>query len=619
MKTFKASFFVLSFCLIWAAGAFCQADGLEEQGLEVGGATQAHFRVDIEWYQNQMGRGGVLLIPDSTTDTVGVFDTYDGTYKGDIITDNPGFSTPINAVMADNGDIYVSDQVADSIFVFDSNGNYLYTYADATDGLNNIRGMDFRGGHVFVTSGDDYVAEFDGPHSRLPDFIPVSEGVDSFDILFLADGSCLIADIQGSLDNIRYYDAAGVFQYELFKVDFPEQVSFDLTAPGEYLTAVFTGDSLTDFDLAGTIYDSTFFNSARGVYRLGNGNYLATAGDGVWEVEPVTGTLIENKFVGSSRFIEPADVVLQPKVDIKCNGQDGPVVIPEGGSAVLTIDVEANDSAGTDMDVWVLFTSVDTGKRWSYNKAASRWYRGWCFEYVTGPLDDHSETVLDMPLPMGAYKAYLGLDTDANGMLNIGSVLVYDMVDIDVIQVAGFTEDFDDGVADNWVDDGAHWFVLNGVYNLDTTVYDYYYSYYNFPAYSDFTYSADILQVDTGDYYLTYDFGIRFRDDMTEDNYYELRVEADGSTWLYKRVGGTQTTLANVEGPASFLTGVAVWNNFKVVCAGSTIDVYFNDVLEPGLSVVDADLTTGAVGLFGQCSGIKLQAYMYDNVVLSIP
>jgi hypothetical protein len=133
--------------------------------------------------------------------------------------------------------------------------------------------------------------------------------------------------------------------------------------PGEFLSAAFSGDLINQFDLAGTVNDSVFFNGGRGVYRLGNGNYLATAGDGVWEVEPVTGNLIENKFVGSSRFIEPADITLAPKVDIKVNGSDGPAVIPEGGNAAITIDVEANDSAGTDMDVWVLFTSVDTGKR----------------------------------------------------------------------------------------------------------------------------------------------------------------------------------------------------------------------------------------------------------------
>ncbi|MBU0638464.1 MAG: PEP-CTERM sorting domain-containing protein [Planctomycetes bacterium] len=253
-----------------------------------------------------------LLIPDSTADTVGMYDPYDGTYLGDLINGAGLFSTPINAVPGPGGNIYVSDQVADSVFVFDKSGNYLSTYADNTDGLNNIRGIDFRNGHLFVTSGDDYVAEFDGPHSRLPDFI--ADGSDPFDILFLDDGRALLADIAGTTDNIRLYQSDGTLDSVLFQVSFPEQVQFDSLLPGGFLNASFSDDVLTDFALDGTISETTYFNSGRGVFRLGNGHLLATAGDGVWEVEPKTGNLIEMKKDGSMRFIEyvpePASALL---------------------------------------------------------------------------------------------------------------------------------------------------------------------------------------------------------------------------------------------------------------------------------------------------------------------
>ena len=39
------------------------------------------------------------MIPDSTTDTVGMYDPFDGTYLGDVIPDLGYFSTPINAVL----------------------------------------------------------------------------------------------------------------------------------------------------------------------------------------------------------------------------------------------------------------------------------------------------------------------------------------------------------------------------------------------------------------------------------------------------------------------------------------------------------------------------------------
>jgi hypothetical protein len=279
-----------------AAGA--QLDGVtanEETGIEAAEPArmaQPAGRPDVD----------VLLIPDSGSDFVGMYDPFDGTFLGDLITENPGFATPINAIAGPDGNIYVSDQVADAVFVFNRDGNYLYTYADATDGLNNIRGIEFRGNELFVTSGDDYVARFDGPHSRLPDFI--ADGTDPFDVLFLADGSLLLADIQGSTDNVRYYDAEGVFQYELFSVNFPEQLQTDPLVPGEFLNAAFSENVVTDFDLDGTVHQTWFFNSGRGVYRLGNGNLLLTAGDGVWEMDPATGELIDQKATGSARFIE---------------------------------------------------------------------------------------------------------------------------------------------------------------------------------------------------------------------------------------------------------------------------------------------------------------------------
>jgi hypothetical protein len=196
----------------------------------------------------------------------------------------------------------VSDQLNDGVFVYDRQGNYLYTYCDASDGLNNVRGIDFRNGHLFVTSGDDYVAEFDAPHNRLPDFI--NDSSDPFDIYFLQDGRSLLCDIQGTTDNVRLYDLDGNLIQQLFSVSFPEQCQSDALNADNYLSASFSGDTVHRFLLDGTIVDTTPWDSGRGVYRLGNGNYLVTSGSGVFEIEPVTGTIISQKNTGSARFIE---------------------------------------------------------------------------------------------------------------------------------------------------------------------------------------------------------------------------------------------------------------------------------------------------------------------------
>ncbi len=298
---------VLSLVLIlalplWAA----DLTQLEEQGIELtndissGSAAMPDAPPSI--LLDSLPDFDVLLIPNSTADDIGIYDPANGNLIGTFLTDTTHFSTPICAIPGPDGKIYVSDQVADAVFVYDREGNYISTYADGTDGLNNIRGIDFRNDTLFVTSGDDYVARFAGEHNRLSDFI--NDGTDSFDIYFLPDGRALLADIQGTTDNIRLYNADGSFVMELFSVNFPEQIQIDLVAPGDYLNTSFSAALITDFELNGSIISTVPWSSGRGVYRLGNGNLLATNGNGVFEIDPVTGAIIEQKATGSGRFIE---------------------------------------------------------------------------------------------------------------------------------------------------------------------------------------------------------------------------------------------------------------------------------------------------------------------------
>lgn len=310
------------------AGGDLSREQMEEQGLDLPGTSAVHAPIQKSVLA---ASGTVLLIPDSTSDTVAMFDPFDGTPLGTLINGAGLFSTPINAILGPDGNIYVSDQIADSVFVFDIGGTYLYTYADSTDGLNNIRGIDFRGNNLFVTSGDDYVAEFAGPHNRLADFIPVSAAVDSFDILFLADGSCLVADIQGTSDNISQFKADGTLDHLIFSVNFPEQVSADILTPGDFLTAGFTDKWVTHHDLLTANSTTPLASSGRGVYRLGNGNLLAANSNGLFELQPGTGTVINTIATGTGwRFIE--EVALSAWTDL---GSSLPGAL---GAPVLTGD-----------------------------------------------------------------------------------------------------------------------------------------------------------------------------------------------------------------------------------------------------------------------------------------
>jgi hypothetical protein len=244
--------------------------------------------------------GPVLLIPESTADVVGMYSPTDGTYLGNLIVDDPtgtnyNLQTPINAIQGPDGNIYLSDQVSDAVFVFDTTGTYQYTYCS---GYDNIRGIAFRDGHLFVTS-TDYVYEFAGPDSFVRNFIT---NTGSFDIQFLPDGRSLVT--YSTSDQIALHDTNGVLLSQVFATDFPEQVQSDPAPPGEYLCATFNTDSIFDFDANGDIHRILPYASGRGVFRLGNGNLLATSGSGVHELDSLTGAIVQTENTGSGRFIE---------------------------------------------------------------------------------------------------------------------------------------------------------------------------------------------------------------------------------------------------------------------------------------------------------------------------
>jgi DNA-binding beta-propeller fold protein YncE len=247
-----------------------------------------------------------LLIPESSNDTVGMYDPYDGTYLGDLIDGADLFTTPINALLGPDGYIYVTDQVADSVFRFDTDGNYVDTFVS---GYNNIRGADFYGDHLFVTSGDDYVAEFDAAGNFVGNFI--QDGSDPFDIYFLDDGRSLLANIQGTDDDVRLYEADGMSHSSLFSIAFPEQIQY-MPSTGHYLNISFSDSVVSEFDLDGAIYNQWAFPGGRGVYELGNGDLLLTSGNGVFSLDPSSGALEEIRGGISARFIElvPAPGVL---------------------------------------------------------------------------------------------------------------------------------------------------------------------------------------------------------------------------------------------------------------------------------------------------------------------
>ena len=62
--------------------------------------------------------------------------------------------------------------------------------------------------------------------------------------------------------------------------------------------------------------------------------------------------------------------------------------------------------------------------------AGTRWWKGLGYTLnSSGPLTNYAGTALDQTLPPGSYKAFVAIDTRANGSPDASKVYVKDMAD----------------------------------------------------------------------------------------------------------------------------------------------------------------------------------------------
>jgi hypothetical protein len=253
----------------------------------------------------------VLLIPDWNTDSVYMFDPYDATPLGGLCK-VPGSGSPKNAIQGPHDYIYVSDQLLDAVYMYDTLGNFIGIYADASDGLDNVRGIDVRDNHLFVccypTTGTRAVKEFSAPHTFVRNFITYTN-IDPFDILFLPDGRSLFADA-GTSDKIALHDTNGAYIRTVYGRSglWPQQIQFDSQLPGEFLGALWDADTIIDFDLDGTIVHTCTLKYVKGVYRLGNGKLLATSNYGMYTFNTTTGEVTQLNSNTGWQYIESYSV-----------------------------------------------------------------------------------------------------------------------------------------------------------------------------------------------------------------------------------------------------------------------------------------------------------------------
>jgi len=281
-----------------------------------------------------------LMIPDITTDRIYLFNATNGDLVDTAFTptSRPQLSTPKHAISHFNGnDILLADQITDLVQRFNSEGTYTGFFAPVggvnNSILDNIRGIRYRANNnLFVTVGSgpnqNTIQEFDTAGNHIGTFIGTTNLNSPFDIL-LRTGDMLISNSSGA-NRITRFDLSGNF-LSVFSSStsfaFPQQM---IELPnGNIVVAGFSIPSgIVVLNSSGTFVKLlTGITGNRGIYLLGNGNYLTTNGAGVHEIDSASGSLVRSVLnTGSFQYIseyQTAALRLTLTINFEaCNEQD---------------------------------------------------------------------------------------------------------------------------------------------------------------------------------------------------------------------------------------------------------------------------------------------------------
>jgi hypothetical protein len=234
--------------------------------------------------------------------------------------------------------------------------------------------------------------------------------------------------------------------------------------------------------------------------------------------------------------------------------------------------------------------------------------------YVTGDdLTKQNKALINVDVVRDTLTAPTNLEAELDEIS--GEVeLTWDYVSGD-----GFNENFEDGVADNWVPVTGNWTVANNFYQVSNDSYKYTSSYYD-NEYSNYEYEVK-MRKNSGSSNL---MGLWFNGDPTVIdpdgkwmNGYRLVIgtSSDWQRWCFgKYVNGNFTYLNPWETSPDLIPGYSQWNVLKVVFSDGYIDIFFNGVLQG--TYFDDTFLSGKVGVLMYDSGTNGQAD-YDYAVLN--
>ena len=270
----------------------------------------------------------VLLIPDGIDRRIAAFSPEDGSVidLNFVPPDPVNMMSPFNAVASGRGTIFVSDVQADAIFEYTLGGSFVGTFADSSDGLDEVIGITVFDNSLYAAvcgnAGGlgDTIQQFDIASGSQTTWTG-DETNGPYDVLFLTSSpNVLVSNI--NTNDIERYDLSGDFNGTFHEsngvdgIDFPEQLHE--TSSGEILTAgFFEPRGIYRYDTSGIQLDyHDVGSSVRGVFELGNGNILWTNNSAVFSLNPITGvsTLITGD--GNFRYIEQVELPLLGDVNL---------------------------------------------------------------------------------------------------------------------------------------------------------------------------------------------------------------------------------------------------------------------------------------------------------------
>ncbi len=275
-------------------------------------------------------QAGSLLVVDSGNDKVGLYSGADGTPIDTDFIDiaaaatavgYTGGLTPIEALEV-NGEIWVTDQVADRIWRFDTSGNFV---ADLLPGqIDNVRGFEVVGDTVYIAQGGNAdqvegIVTLDVPSLSLTgSFASGAAGdISYYDVEFY-NGELFVSNIDSGNDAIERFSIAGAFLGNFATSD--GTTSFDFlqqlaprTSNGNLLGGGFSVPAgVYEFQPDGTPLGivAGLDGGPRGIHELDNGEILWTNGSAVQTDGGITQGSGQYRYITPTLIPEPAAISL---------------------------------------------------------------------------------------------------------------------------------------------------------------------------------------------------------------------------------------------------------------------------------------------------------------------